>query len=127
MITDLRPIYESDTRTNRAVKRARAEALAKGFPVDQYIFTKVSFNSKQSGSPKHREKAADVFTRATAALVGSPLVVIDPESRDVTIYTVAASEGTSVQFEGDDEFFDLADFPVEWRLFDPALQQLAEL
>lgn len=127
MITDLRPIYESDTRTNRAVKRARALALAKGLPVDQFIFTQLALISRESGSPKHRENVWTVLTKATAALVGSPLVVIDPETRDVTIYNVVAAADTSVQFEGDDEFFDLADFPFEWRLFDPALQQLAEL
>lgn len=127
MITDLRPIYESDIRTNRAVKRARALALAKGLPVDQFIFTQLALISRESGSPKHREKVWTVLTKATDALVGSPLVVIDPETRDVTIYNVVAAADTSVQFEGDDEFFDLADFPFEWRLFDPALQQLAEL
>lgn len=127
MITDLRPIYESDTRTNRAVKRARALALAKGLPVDQFIFTQLALISRESGSPKHREKVWSILTRATVALVGSPLVIIDPESRDVTIYTVADSADTSVRFEGDDEFFDLADFPFEWRLFDPSLSALAEL
>ena len=127
MITDLRPVYESDTRTNRAVKRARALALAKGLPVDQFIFTQLALISRESGSPKHRENVWTVLTKATAALVGSPLVIIDPETRDVTIYNVVAAADTSVQFEGDDEFFDLADFPFEWRLFDPALQQLSEL
>lgn len=127
MITDLRPFYESDVRTNRAVKRARSLALAKGLPVDQFIFTQLALISRESGSPKHREKVWTVLTQATHALVGSPLVIIDPETKEVTIYTVVNSDGTSVQFEGDDEFFDLADFPFEWRLFDPALNQLANL
>lgn len=127
MITDLRPFYESDVRTNRAAKRARSFALAKGLPVDQFIFTQLALISRESGSPKHREKVWAVLTQATDALVGSPLVIIDPETKEVTIYTVVDSDGTSVQFEDDDEFFDLADFPFEWRLFDPALNQLANL
>ncbi len=127
MITDLSPFFESNVRVSRAAKRARSLAVAKGLPVDQFVFTRLAFDSRQSGSPKHREHLWSALTSATAALVGSPLVVIDPETREVNIYTVAATAETSVQFEGDDEFFDLSDFPFEWRLFDPAISQLAAL
>jgi hypothetical protein len=127
VITDLKPFYESDVRTNRAVKRARALAMAKGIPIDQFIFTQLALIARESGSPKHRANVARVLEEATASLVGSPLVIIDPETRDVTIYTVVAAQGTNVVFEGDDEWFDLADFAFEWRLFDPAVNQLADM
>lgn len=129
MITDLRPFFESNVRVSRAAKRARALAAAKDIPSDQFVFTKLTLDAKETGSPKHRDRLVSALDTATAALVGSPLVLVDPdtEDREVSILKVVAANGTSVQFEGDEEWFDLADFPFEWRLFDPAISKLAEL
>lgn len=113
-------------------KRARKLAQAKGLPEDQFVFTQLVLNAQQSGSPKVRQQITDTLEEITSLLVDSPLILIDPdpeadENEKVKAYRVIAAHGTSVRFEGDDEWFDLADFPFEWRLFDPALTALANM
>lgn len=113
-------------------KRARKLAKLKGLPEDQFVFTQLSLQAKESGSPKVRARITETLDDITSKLVDSPLIVIDPdpeadENEKVKAYRVIAAHGTSVRFEGDDEWFDLADFPFEWRLFDPALNQLSSL
>lgn len=127
MITDLKPFFESNARVKGAAKRARALALAKNIPADQFVFTKLTLDVKETGSPKHRERLVKALDLATAALVGSPLVIIDPETSEVSVFKVEDADGTKVKFEEDDEWFDLADFPFTWQLFDPQLNKLADM
>lgn len=127
MITDLKPFFESNVRVSRAAKRARALALAKSIPADQFVFTKLQLDVRETGSPKHRDRLVAALNEATAALVGSPLVIIDPETTDVSIFQVVEADETKVKFEGDDEWFDLTDFPFTWQLFDPQLNTLQNM
>lgn len=132
MITDIQPFFEGNARIKGAEKRARKLAKLKGLPEDQFVFTQLTVVARESGSPKLRDRITETLADITAKLVDSPLIVIDPdpeadENEKVKAYRVIAAQGTSVRFEGEDEWFDLADFPFEWRLFDPALTELANL
>lgn len=108
-------------RMRHEIKRSRALARVEGISPDQLAVTQLALSSRRSGSPKFRSEVARGLQDFTASLLGRPLVILDPETRDVEVSTVTATDGTSVCFDGDPETFDLADFPFEWRLFDPAL------
>ena len=108
-------------RMKREVKRARALAAIQGVSGDQFAVTQLALGAARSGSPKYRGEVTANLHRFVASLLGNPLVILDPETRDIQVMVVTAADGTSVCFDGDAELFDLADFPFEWRLFDLSL------